>query len=166
MATLRQRKYKYLINNYLTKVEASEISKQYTMNQIRSLPYIQRLIRSRRLQGANLLKRGYSISQIRRSIQSLYDKQGLDPSDTNDFWKILRKIRDQSIDKGDYVPKRTGSHHGQGVSKGDVTNQKKRAGKLTNQQKIENLTAQIEKTTNISTKNWLIGLRNNLRNKK
>ena len=167
MPTLRQRKYRYLVGNYLTHIEASEISRQYTMTQIRSLPYIQRLIRTRRLQGTNLLKRGYTASEIKRAIQTLYDKQGLDSQEPNDFWKILRKIRDQSIDRGEYTPpKRIGSHHGQGVSKGDVVGQRKRASKLTVQEKINNLNAQINITTDPETKRWLIGLRDNLKGKK
>lgn len=108
--------------------EYRELSMQYTTSQLRSLPYLHNLMRSRRLFVSNLRKRGYKDSEIRDRVYALYDKKDWLTDGKPDIWKLLRTYRKKAIDTGDYIaPKRKGSHHkDKGVSKGDVEEQRQR----------------------------------------
>lgn len=127
MATLRNRKYNYLIKQGLTHLEATKFSSVYTLTQMRELPYIQRLIRSRRLLRANLKKKGYTPRNIQGVIANLYLRnEWVTPDGKTDVWEMLRSFRKKSIDAGDYKPpERKGSHHGKGVTREEVEGQAK-----------------------------------------
>jgi hypothetical protein len=178
MATLRQYKKDYLISKGFTNKEATELTspyiiidgkkrehKPYSMKELRTVPYLVNMIRSRQLYVSNLRKKGYTKRQIEGLIANQYYKQDwLSPKNKLDPWKMLRKFRKQVIESGDYIPPKT-SHHGEGVSKGDIMGQKSRH-KESNQQKIDNLTAQINTATDKDTRDWLINLREKLRRNK
>jgi len=118
-----------LINRGLLDFEAREIARNYSMPQIRSLPYLQSVIKSRGLYVSGLRKRGYKDSEIRDRIYALYDTRDWLTNDGKpDIWHMIRRYRKAKIDEGDYIPpKRKGSHHKTlGVSKGQVADQKKR----------------------------------------
>ena len=108
--------------------EAREFARQYSMAQIRRLPYLKTMTRWRRLYVSNLRSRGYSGKEIIDRIYALYDtRDWLTDVGQLDPWKLLRRFRDQAIDTGEYTPpKRKGSHHKGGISKGDLKAQKER----------------------------------------
>jgi len=138
--TLYRRKYNYIQRAGFLHFEAREFARQYTAKQIKTLPYIQRMLRWRRLYVANLRHRGYSDAKIIRMIKALYVKRGWKRGASLDPWQLLRRFRQASIDDNQYIPqKRKGSHHKNiGVSKGDVVAQKERRRKrLTELEKYE-----------------------------
>jgi hypothetical protein len=141
MPTLRGYKFEYLRQQGLTYNEALQFSRQYTMSQIRSLPYMRKLIRTRRLYRDNLRKRGLKQKTINIMIADLYKKKKWMVGDNYDPWKMLRDFRDQAIEDGDYFPTKStlshhkkgsefekGSHHKGEISKGDIKSQRTRAG--------------------------------------
>ena len=74
--TLKSRKMEYLIKSGLNYKEASEFSGQYSLSDLRTLPYFKNLLRTRRLYQSNLKKRGYSDRQIQGTIANLYWRKG------------------------------------------------------------------------------------------
>ena len=122
--TLKSRKMEYLIKSGLNYKEASEFSGQYSLSDLRTLPYFKNLLRTRRLYQSNLKKRGYSDRQIQGTIANLYWRKGWESDGKLDYWKMLRDFRKKSIESGDYTPpKHKGSHHGEGVSDKEVEKQ-------------------------------------------
>jgi len=120
-------KYDLFIGWGFTPLEARSFAKQYTVKQIRTLPYLVALTRWRRLYISNLRKRGYSDQRIKRSLLVLYKKREWVTKGKLDPWKMLKGFRNVAIDKGDYTPPvRKGSHHKGGVTKGDIAGQKRR----------------------------------------
>lgn len=144
-----QYRYKrdYLIRQGLLEFEAREIARNYDMPQIRSLPYIQAILKSRRLTISNYRKRGLRDSQIREKIIALYKRRGwLTPEGKPDVWAMIRYYRKEAIDANEYNPtKRKGSHHkvGSGISKGDIEGQRKRRKSKTKAQQREDLNQEI-----------------------
>ncbi len=119
----------YLENKGLLPFEAREIARNYDMPQIKSLPYLQSVIKSRQLFIINLRKRGYSDREIKYRVYTLYDKKDWLVEGRPDIWQMIRRYRKTAIDKDDYNPvKRKGTHHksGSGISKGNLTEQRKR----------------------------------------
>jgi len=108
--------------------EAREFARQYSMAQIRRLPYLKAMTRWRRLYVSNLRSRGYSDKEIIDRIYALYDvRDWLTDVGRLDPWQLLKRFRKQAVDTGEYIPpRRKGSHHPPGISKGDVTEQRKR----------------------------------------
>lgn len=108
--------------------ESREFARQYSVSQIRSLPYMVSLTRWRRLYVSNLRNRGLSNKEIIDRLKRLYGNSGWIRDGKLDPWAMLRRFRKQAIEDDEYIPpKRKGSHHKQiGVSKGDVTGQKQR----------------------------------------
>ena len=133
MPTLKQRRYNFLIDAGFNHKESVELSKQYTLSQMRSLPYLQNMIRQRRLYRANAIKRNLTYSQYKQMISNLYDK-----NQYKDIWDILRKYRKQTIDEGDYIPpKRKGTHHKGKINKGNIKEQKQRRRQRTSLEEYE-----------------------------
>lgn len=126
MPTLRQIKHRYLTKRGLTYNEALEFSRNYTLTQIRTLPYIRSLLLSRRRSIMNWRNAGYTDRNIQGAIANLYYRnQWLTPDGKFDPWQMLKKYRRDSINSGDYVPPKKPKHRG--VSKGDVDGQRLRA---------------------------------------
>lgn len=123
MATLYQRKRMVLKRGGFLDFEAREFARQYSMSEIRSLPYLVAMRRWRQLYVGNLKSRGYSDKGVATMISRLYKRL-----DLRTPWEMLRRFRKQSVDSGEYTPpKRKGSHHKEtGVSKGDTQSQKQR----------------------------------------
>jgi hypothetical protein len=135
MATLRTKKIAFLEFSGCTNYEAQTFADQYTLAQLRSLPYFQNLLRSRRLLRAKAIKEKLTTSQYREQIRNFYKRNGWITDGKLDVWAMLRKYRkDVIISGGDPSPglapsAKKGSHHKEkGVSKGDVVAQRKRAG--------------------------------------
>src|SRR5450759_934046 len=101
----RSKGRKLLINGGFTEAEARELSMQYSIAQMRSLPYLIKMRRTRRLSATRLASYGYGLEEIQRSIAALYIKKGW-----TDVWSMLRSYRTQSIESGDYIPPKR-SHH-------------------------------------------------------
>jgi hypothetical protein len=130
--------YNILIGWGLENFEAREIAGNYWMPQIRSLPYLQSMIKSRRLYVSNLSKRNYTPEDIREKIYALYATNDCLTDGKPDVWKMIRRYRKIAIADNDYLPpKRKGSHHGGGISKGQVADQKKRRKAKTNLEKYD-----------------------------
>jgi hypothetical protein len=157
MPTRRSYKYDYLLKQGLTHNEAVQFSRQYTMTQIRTLPYMRKLIRTRRLYRDNLKKRGFKPKTIYIMIADLYKKKKWMDGINYDPWKMLRDFRDQAIEDGDYFPLEStlshhkkgseaekGSHHKGGLTKGDIKSQRTRAGQRAS---IRTRIAAIDKAT-------------------
>lgn len=125
-----QYRYKYdlLIGWGFLSWEAREFARQYSVAQIRRLPYLKAMTRWRRLYVSNLRSRGYSDKEIINRIYALYDtRDWLTDVGRLDPWKLLKRFRKQAIDTGEYpIPKRKGSHHKGGISKGDLQSQRGR----------------------------------------
>lgn len=175
MPTIRGYKYKFLTAAGFYHKEALEFSRQYSMNQLRTIPYLQDLIRWRRLYRDSLRKRKYTELDIRRSVTYLYYKNNWVIDKTLDPWQMLKHFRKEAIATGDYhpVPKRKGSHHKEGISKGDVIAQRLRAkargkgkritGRVQDTlDKIAVLNQRINSTKDTERRNSLIAERNNL----
>lgn len=103
--------------------EVVEFADQYSVHDMRTLPYWIDLRRWRQLYIANLKYRGYTEAQIESAIKRLYP----------DPWAMLRRFRKpHEKDKGGAsptYPPRKGSHHSKarGWSAGDRAGQKRRA---------------------------------------
>ena len=150
MPTRRQSKVGLLVDNGFRQFEAREIASQYSVTQMRTLPYLVNVRRSRILYVGNLQRRGYSDSQIAGLITNLYYRRGwLTPDGKLDVWKMIRDIRKDAIDSGDYIPpKRKGGHHPKGVSKGDVEGQRKRSNireKFARRRELQNQLGDLER---------------------
>jgi len=97
----------YLVGRGLLPDEYKEIAKNYTMEQIRTLPYIQALLSSRSLTVNNLRRSGLSNNQIRKRIVDFYEHKGY-----KSIWDIIKSYRKESIVSGKYTPLvKKGSHH-------------------------------------------------------
>jgi hypothetical protein len=153
----------YLTRNGLNIKEARTFAEQYSMADLRTLPYFKSLLINRRLYVAKLKKRGYNDKQIQGTIANVYWRRGWTDNAKVDPWSMLRSFRRKSIESGDYVPpKHKGNHHGEGVTSEEVKKQGvKRSTSV--QQRIANLTKQIDdpKTSKV-TRDWLINLRSKL----
>lgn len=162
MATRKQTLRSKLKKAGFTNKEQIVMAKGYSLKDFRTLPYLRRIVQSRRLYINNLrMFRGYDDKKINKYIINQYKKSGWFKDGDIDVWAMIRYYRQKAIDEGEY-PEKKGSHHGHGVSKGDVEGQKRRARKVTDEQKIKNLNAQIVYTENPETKQWLIELRDKL----
>jgi len=129
MATLRQVRYNQLRKWGYIREESLELSRRYTMNQLRSTPYIRDMSRWHRLYTANLRSRGLTETEIRTRVRNIYrQRHWLNPDGTINPWDMLRAFRKQSIDEGEYIPKPRkkvpGSHHP--LSRRDLDKQKQR----------------------------------------
>ncbi|MDD4877038.1 MAG: hypothetical protein PHQ86_07940 [Dehalococcoidales bacterium] len=123
--SLYRYRYDYLIGKGFLDSEAREFAKQYTMQQMRTTPYLQNLIRWRGLYVSGLRKRGLTNKQIIDRLRKLYIDRGWE----KDPWKMLKDFRKKAIDEGEYKPPpHKGSHHpkGSGWSVGDRKAQKSR----------------------------------------
>lgn len=164
MAIRKQLLKDKLSNAGLLQIEIRQLMKGYKPSQFRTISYLQNIVKARRLYVSNLRDKGLTSQQIKDRIKILYVKKGWTNEDGLDIWKMIRAYRKKAIEDGDYFPvKRKGSHHGEGVSKGDIRGQKERSRHTSVQQKINNLNAQIENTDDPKTKAWLIGLRDDLK---
>jgi len=102
--------------------EAREFARQYSVAQMRSLPYFVGMRRWRSLYTANLRSRGYSDEAIREAIMRLYKRL-----EWRSPWDMLKRFRGKSIADNEYIPpSRGGSHHKGGISKGDLKAQRQR----------------------------------------
>ncbi len=132
MPTLFSHKEKYLIDSGFLRKEAREFAHTYSMNQLRTLPYIRDMIRTRRLYVGRLKSLNYSDAEIKKSLTYLYYKnEWLDKDGNPDLWAMLRSFRRKSIQSGDYTPPppKKGSHHK--ISREDLSGQKSRRNKVT-----------------------------------
>ena len=103
-----------------TPQEAAEFSKVYSVANMRSLPYLIKMARTRRLYTTNLAGKGYGQSEIRRSVGMLYEQKGW-----ADAWAMLRSFRRTAIAEWDYIPPKR-SHHGRaGISQQELNHQRK-----------------------------------------
>lgn len=141
MAKYRTRyRYKYdiLIGWGFLSFESRELARQYSVTQLRTLPYLQNIIKARRLFVSGLRKRGYKDNEIRDRIYTLYDTRDWLTDGKPDIWQMLRRYRKKTIEDNDYIPpKRKGSHHKGGISKGDLQGQKQRRKKKSALQKYD-----------------------------
>lgn len=172
MATRRQQSLKYLRDRGMSYVEANTFASKYSYKNIRELPYFRRMLRARQLYVNNLKSRGMSETKIHEYIKALYIRYKIDSgSVVNDAWRLLKKYRKIAQDKGEY-PLKKGSHHGKGVSKGDVEAQRaRRKGREQTKQnvdikrQIEINKIKIKNTTNVKYKNQLLSENRRLRSK-
>lgn len=145
--SLYRYRYDYLTGKGFIPAESREFARQYTMSQLRSLPYLQNMIKSRGLFISNLRKRGYSNTEIRDRLYALYDtRDWLTPDGQLDVWAMLRSFRKKAIDEGEYKEKpRKGSHHpkGSGWSAGDRKSQKARSKEAQRKQAREDVNQEI-----------------------
>jgi len=135
-----QYRYKYdlLVGWGFLPFESKELAKQYSVAQLRTVSYIQNIIKARRLFVSGLKARGYKDSEIRDRIYALYDTRDWLTIGRPDIWQMLRYYRKASIDDGDYIPpKRKGTHHKGGISKGNLQGQRKRRKAKTSLQKYD-----------------------------
>ena len=99
-----------------TPQEAAEFSKVYSVANMRSLPYLIKMARTRRLYTTNLAGKGYGQDEIRRSVGMLYEAKGwLDANGDPSPWLMLKSFRRQIISSGGdpspgFAPTRR-SHH-------------------------------------------------------
>lgn len=137
--TLYARKYMLLSSWGFMNWEARELARNYNLTQLRTLPYLLRMSRARRLYVYNLKHQGLKMSEIRDRIYALYEtKDWLDNSGVPSVWEMLRYYRKTSMAQGEYVPlPRKGSHHKGGISKGDLKGQRQRRKKKTSLQKYD-----------------------------
>jgi hypothetical protein len=125
--TLYRYKQDYLTGKGFLPFESRELARNYNMSQIRSLPYLQNVIKARGLFISGLRKRGYKDNEIRDRIYTVYDTKDWLTDGKPDIWQMLRRYRKKTIEDNDYIPpKRKGSHHKGGISKGDLQEQRKR----------------------------------------
>jgi hypothetical protein len=128
--TLYARKYMLLSSWGFMNWEARELARNYNLTQLRTLPYLLRMSRARRLYVYNLKHQGLKMSEIRDRIYALYEtKDWLDNSGVPSVWEMLRYYRKTSMAQGEYFPpSRKGTHHppSSGISKGDLKSQKQR----------------------------------------
>jgi hypothetical protein len=176
MATLRQKRYRYLITKGLLASEAKTIAGQYSMSQIRALPYLRALIKQRVAQRNRLQQLGYPYKDYVKYLKSFYTKNGWgNINNEDDIWKMIKSHRKDSIIAGDYVPpKYKGSHHKGDISKGDLDRQRARsryqdkAGKPAKGRvgstldRIAELNARIKQERNPTKLNSMIAERNKL----
>jgi len=126
--TKRQQLYDKLTTAGFMPIEARELTRQYTVTNFRTITYLQKIVRTRRLYVANLRSRGYSDELIKQYIRDLYHNRDWITDGKIDTWKMLKKYRQRDIESGEYPEsKYKGKHHGQGVSKGDIKGQRTRA---------------------------------------
>lgn len=122
--TLKSRKVEFLIKNGLNLKEARSFADQYSITDLRTLPYFRALLANRRMYVGKLKKKGYNDRQIQGTIANLYYRRGWADNGKVDEWAMLRSFRRKSIESGDYTPpKHKGSHHGEGVSVKEVEKQ-------------------------------------------
>ena len=99
-----------------TPQEAAEFSKVYSVANMRSLPYLVRMARTRRLYTTNLAGKGYGQEEIRRSVGMLYEQKGwVDANGDPSPWLMLKSFRKQIVSAGGdpspgFAPTRR-SHH-------------------------------------------------------
>jgi len=106
-----------------TQREAEAFTSQYSVANMRSLPYLISMARWRRLYSSNLSRRGYDFYAIQHATAELYRRKGwLTPDGDFDPWRMLKAFRNQAIDSGDYIPSRR-SHH----SRAEITQSELRA---------------------------------------
>lgn len=129
MATRKQTLKQKLVDYGFLPSETIIMAGGYTITDFRTIPYLQNILKARRLYVASLSKlRGYSDELIKQYIKDRYVLNGWMDGNRIDVWAMIRHYRQKAIDKGEYFPpKRKGSHHGQGVSKGDVKGQRTRS---------------------------------------
>ena len=135
-------KHDYLTGKGFLPWESREFARQYTMAQLRSLPYVQNLIRWRGLYVSGLRKRGLTNKQIIDRLRKLYIDRGWE----KDPWKMLKDFRKKAIDEGKYKPPpKKGSHHpkGSGWSAGDRKSQKARSKEAQRKQAREDINQKI-----------------------
>ena len=131
-------KYDWLTGHGMLPFESRELSRQYSMSQIRRLPYLRSMINSRMLTIRKFRKLGYTDKEIRDRVYALYDTKDWLTDGRPDIWQMLRKYRGASIDRHDYTPpRRKGSHHKGGISKGDLQSQRQRRHRKTELEKYE-----------------------------
>lgn len=131
MATRRQSRYDYLINAGFVHSEAMFLLSKYSMKEFRKYPYLVNMVRSRRLYRANAQKAKLTYRQYKDNLIKLYQRKKWVNSDGDvDYWRMIRAFRKEVSDSGGtpspgVSPKK--SHHGEGVSKGDIDGQRLRA---------------------------------------
>lgn len=114
MPTRRGARTDYLAKQGIPPIMAMELASHYSMNQIRTLPYIRNMVRAMRLYRSRLASLNYSQDQIRRSVTYLfYKKNWLGNTGRPDVWAMLRSYRAAAIKSGGYTPppKKKTSHH-------------------------------------------------------
>ena len=132
MASLYQYRVKTLMGWGFSNFEAKEFAKNYTIGQMRSVSYLQKIVKARRLFVINQRNKLVPENKIRERIKANYIKSNHVTDGKPDVWKYLRDIRKKDIESGEYHPiKRKGSHHKvKGISKGDLQGQRiRRKGK-------------------------------------
>jgi hypothetical protein len=128
--------YKYrrdkLLKAGLLSWEARELARNYNMEQLRSFPYLQSIIKSRRLTISNYRRKGLSDKTIVKKIHDLYLRKGFVTDGKPNIWSLIRSHRRDIIAKGGdaspgVAPKR-GTHHPKdsGISKGNLVEQRKK----------------------------------------
>lgn len=130
MQRIKSLQMSYLKKAGFLELEVSELSNSYTMRELRHIPYLAKLIRSRRLYRDSLAKRGATGTQVDAAVVGLYIKNDWRAVDGSySVWGLVRKYRKLTIEEGDYIPpKRKSSHHAVGVSREAVDGQKVRRG--------------------------------------
>jgi hypothetical protein len=157
--TLKSRKIGFLAKNGLNIKEARAFAEQYSMADLRTLPYFRSLLVNRRLYVAKLKKKGYTDRQIQGTIANLYFRRGWDDNGKVDEWAMLRSFRRKSIESGDYIPpKHKGSHHGEGVKAEEIKKQAVR-GKGFAQLQLDNIKERIKQPQTSSERKHLLELK-------
>ena len=111
--------------------EATEFSRQYSVKDMRSLPYLTKMARWRRLYGTNLASKGYGAEEIARSVQALYHKKGwITPDGSLDPWAMLRSFRKAIIASGGdpspgFAPTRRSHHSRKEITQAELNRQAK-----------------------------------------
>lgn len=114
-----------------TPKEAVEFSKVYSVANMRSLPYLIKMARTRRLYTTNLAGKGYGQSEIRRSVGMLYEQKGwIDANGDPDPWKMLKSFRQQIVSSGGdpspgFAPTRRSHHSRKEITQAELNRQAK-----------------------------------------
>lgn len=146
MPSLYRKKADYFIDRGFYYKEYREWVDNYSYHDIRTLPYFRSMITWRRLYTDRLLSRGVPINIVKQRMMDTYVRRNwLTPDGDLDPWKMLKYFRKEAIESGDYKPppKKKGTHHPVGISKGDVTEQRRRRKARTKEGKVEEARNQL-----------------------
>lgn len=104
MASMRERRYNFLVKNGFLPVEARDLSR--TSRAGMRAPYFQAMIRSRRSLFNNALRYGWTERQYRDYIRELYTSRGFVRPDKlgryrPDVWSMLREYEERAHRRGE-----------------------------------------------------------------
>lgn len=138
MASHYQYREKRLTEWGLLPFEAEEIARQYLMDDIRSVAYLEKIIRTRRLYVANMHKRQFTDNDIQVRIIDQYIKnKWVDNDGKPSVWEHIRAVRKKTIADGEYVIPERSKHKGGKLDREAIDRQRQRIRRKSELQKYE-----------------------------